>query len=332
MGFSYDPAVDTVVDLMQSNFYPQVGSVHPTYTQWTLDSVSAVDVVKGPDGRDEMWITAKYSRGGRTGGGFANKKDVPPWELGPQNFQSTTEQQQTKQVLKLYDPKKGWIPYVNTAGCRLIRMRNETIRIISFDVNYEYKGKLHLKNSAERLNSDNETVCSVSIPAYCGKLMPMSSTLHTVYENDGETVKWKYETVHVTIRINQDTWIIEDLNVGRLAKFANTAEEGNSQFILGPIFQYTPWTSTDPAVNAKVRPKFGSIDDVVIAQQAYERATGDKKTKIPFSQCDEDLPLNEHGGIYEEAIKDPVNNPYLTIKGYETEGVSWKQYDLPKEY
>lgn len=330
MGFTFDPARDTVVDLMQSNFYPQAGSVHPIYTQWTLDNVSAIDVVRSPEGRDEMWLTGKYVRGGRSGGA-SQQKDVPPWKLGAQNFQSAVEQQQTKQVLQLFSKDQNkWIPYVNTAGCRLIRMRNETIRVISFDMNYEYKGKLRVKNAWERLNGDSVKVCSVSIPAYCGKLMPMSSSLHTVYENDGKTVKWKYETVHVTIKINQHTWIIEDLNVGRLAKFP--VEEGGDQTMLAPIFQYTPWLSKDPAANAKIKPRFGSIDNVVAAQKAYETATGDKSTKIPFSQVDEDLPLNKNGGIYQEAINDPENNPYLTISGYETEGESWNKYDLPKEY
>ena len=325
MSFSYDPAVDTVVDLMQSNFFPQVGSVHPTYTQWTLDSVSAVNVVQGPDGRDEMWITCKYTRGGRSGG-FSNKdKDVPPWKLGPQNFSSTMETEQVP-VLEVYSiEEKKWKPYVNTAGCRIVRMKNEYIRVISFSMNYQYTGRLHLKNATERINDDAVKVCSVDIPAKCGMLMPMTSNVHTVYENDGKTVKWKYETINITIKVRRKTWKIEDLNVGRLALFKN--EQG--EITLSPIFQYTPWKSPNNLEqNALVKPKFGSISDVMLAQKTYEKAGG--KGKIPFSQFDEDLPLDQFGDLYYEAIENP-GTEYLRIGGYEIKPESWNRFDLPKE-
>lgn len=325
LGYTYDPDVDTVVDLLESNLYPEPGGVHPVYTQWTLESVSSVNTVVS-NGAHEMWFTCKYSRRGNKSSA-ANKKDVPPWELGAQNFRSVYEKYQSKQVKKLYIPeKKKWVPYVNGAGCPLVRTIEEEIRVISFDVHKRYRGKFAPKAAKELYNPEDYRVCGIPIPAYCGKLMPMTSDLHTVYENDGKTVKWQYETVHYTIKINNDTWKVSDLNVGRLAMFPTGAD---GKLELGPIFQYTPWESSNPTENANIRPTFGSISEVMAAQSTYERRGG--KGKIPYTQFDEDLPLRENGTLYTEAIEDPINYPYLTIEGMVKEGTSWNGLGIPKE-
>lgn len=333
MSFSYDPEKDTVIDLMQSDLFPIPKSKHPIYNKWILDSVSAVNVVKGSDGRDEMWITAKYSRGNGLGSG--NEEKVYPWDYGVQNFQDSYETSQNIPMTEIYnEDEKDFVPFVNTAGSPLVHMKNAVIRTISFDKSFEVKGGRRYEKNEDKMiiNSGDETVCGIPIPQYCGMLMPMTANLYKVFK--GKDLDYEYETVHFTIRINMSGWKLSFLNVGRLAKFpADNDNEDGEVRILSPIYQYTPWKSTDQESQVKTKPKFGSINDVIKAQNDFYVTAGGSANigaKIPFSQVDEDMPLDENGGLYQDAIDDPVKNPYLKIEGFESEPESWSKFDLPK--
>lgn len=320
-------AGDSTMDLAESNLLPRIGDVHPKYTRFTVDSVEKPIV---SEGKPTFCVKVKYKHGGDSGGGSGGgengddggevddtgKVEVKPWNLGPQNVQLTSFEYESPAEY-LYDHNNKKHDLKNTAGQRILLSAPFCGTKISFTKNYKHMGNTwRFVNHVYQLNDKSLTVCNVKIARYHGKLYPIYPQLHTVYENDGQTIKWEYESINFNIDVKYDhDWRTSVLNVGKLAKFNG---------VLEPIFVYTPWMSEDPYVNAKTLPKYGSIADVQKAQAEYERIV--KGGKIPWSQFDEELPLDESGGIDMQAIQDQV---YRNLTGFLYEVNDWSEYSLP---
>ena len=322
---------DSTMDLAESNLLPQIGDAHPQYTNYICDSVDKP--TWGEGGEPRFFVKVKYRRGGsRGGGGGSQGGDVPPWELGPQDV-TTTAVEVEYQMDRLYSPeKKKWIWLKNSAGNRLIKTGRTYIVQLSFIQNYEHKtGRWKEAMVNQSINSEQIKVCNLNIGPYCGKLLPFTPKLHTVYENDGETIKYEYESVQYTIEIltNGDvSWKEKILNVGKYARFPLN---GGTLSPASPIFSYQPIVSDDATANLAVKTRYGRIEDVMAAQTAYEKATNNKGKKIPYAEITEELPLKADGTLYLEAMEDPENYEYLTIEGFPVVPESWTKYDLPEE-
>ena len=320
---------DSTMLLANSNLIPSKGDAHPEYSGWIVESIGKP---KYDSVEPRFLFTVKYYWGGSSGGGSGSgNADVPPWELGPQNIKTSTYDKE--QVIEsLWNPEeREWVPLVNSAGCRLVLNGSLPVVQLSFTQNYKHSpGKWREANVNISVNDRSIKVCNLNIGAYMGKLHPFTPELHTVYENDGKTIKWQYETVNYVIDILTDkrqTWMYSVLNVGRLARFERNGKLSDPE----PIFSYTPWVSADDITNMKTEPKYGGITEVMAAQRAYQKVLPAGKTgKIPYSQVDEELPLNPDGTIYLDAMKDPKQNPYGKINGFTVIPDSWNKYDLPR--
>ncbi len=156
-------------------------------------------------------------------------------------------------------------------------------------------------------------------------LMPMNAAYVADVDDDGEIYR-RYWKMSATILENDRTWQRKVLNVGTLARL----KEGEAP---RPIYQYSPWLPKNSAdQNARIPPRFGSIDDVIAAQKAYEESgKNEKGITIPYNEITEPMPLTDKGLLFQAAIEDPMKNPYIELVYYEYPPTSWAQWNLPKK-
>lgn len=320
---------DSTMILADSNLIPNIGDVHPVYTSWVVESV---DKPKYSEGKPEFHFTVKYSSGGNGGNGGSEKgANVPPWELGPQNVKTSALPIEMP-IRQLYNPDaKKWKSFRNTAGNRLLRTGKFYAVQLSFTMNYKHRtGKWQEALLRQSINDSALTVCNLSVKRHRGRMMPFTPTLHTVYENDGKTIKWQYETVDYTIDILPGdidySWMVSELNVGRLARFERNGKLSNPE----PIYCYTPWTNESDLDNMKISATYGGISEVQKAQAVYEKVVPGKK--IPWSQVDEQMPLDDDGTLLLSALEPGKTDEedYLRIEGFEMVPESWNKYNLPR--
>lgn len=312
-------------DIVTSTYYPQLKSAMPDSSSFKLDSRSLQKLGDTPP----RWMaTLTYARGGDVSGEYKfNEGDTPPWELDAQDFQTNWIEAEVP-----FDSgwDKDWEKkdIRNSAGSRILASRKIYILNITFNYNIRNTKDIILNDTAV-LNKRKEKVAGVGIEAYAGLLMPISTHHYTVYESDGETVKWEYLNCNVSILIHPEGWMRSFLDVGNIARFKNK----ENKLVLGAIYRYFPWTSKNDSENLKTLPKYGSINDVIAARDAYEKIGGEW-LKLPYEEVTEPMPLNEDGTIFEDAILGVDNNlaelpEYRRLKFYDTKAVSWKGYNLP---
>jgi hypothetical protein len=328
MVFGYNSGDDTM-DLAESTLLPNVGDLHPQYTAWT---VSSIGEPKWTDSPKQFSLDVQYSMGGRSGGGSSasSSKGNKPWELGPQNYQESTYDIE-EPLLELYQYKVGEQGYTanphplnNTAGDRVIATTPQTVRRITFQLHYKHKeGKMAAQNDDYSYNSKSETVCNITIPPYAGKLMPFSTSLHTVYKADGVTVDYEYETAEITIDIRmKKTWKREFLNVGTQAFFLNFGSQNK-----GAVYKYHKITSPSQQMTQSTL-SFGSLEEALAAREVYTKAGG-KGGNFPIEELTEPFPLTYSGTFDEEKYKN--GGDYLIVSGYDREGESWSKFNFPKK-
>lgn len=318
MVFGYASGDDTM-DLAESSLLPKVGDVHPSYTAWTVQSVGEPSWSDSPR---IFSVNVTYSMGGSSGGGSVSSKGKKPWELGPQNFQSSTYEIE-EPLLQLWDKdKSSYIPLVNTAGDRILATVPKTVQRITFQLHYKHtEGSTKKQNTNYSYNSSSETVCNITIPPYAGKLLPFSTTLHTIYKENGE-VDYQYETAEITIDIrNGDTWLLKYLNVGTQAIWGS----GETSF-KGAAYRYHELTSSS-ATPTESNMEIGSLEDALAAKKVYTDAGG-KAGNFPIEEITEPFPLDSSGGFDETAYSS--GGEYVTVSGYPKQGESWNKFDLPK--
>ena len=350
MIFSYDDG-DSSMDLAMSPLVPQAGDIHPDYNRFRVESYDAP--IRSDAPQKEFMIHVRYGYDTSISGSVS--ADAKPWELGPQNYQESTYEIQVP-VKKLWQPKdltigyrsdgtpvKGsgkWIDCRNTAGSPLVLMDTKTVFRMSFTLNYKHKAgdttKMHNDYS---FNENEEQICNFKIPRYSAKMLPFSTSMHTVYASNGKDVKYEYDSVNVTIEVMMDySWIQYLLNVGTLALFPDPKDENRK--IPGAVYKYKNITKFNKKTidedYVKAETKFGPVEDVIRARAKFLKSAGEDNESearnwFPFEEFTEQLPLLMDGTLDEEAIKDPVNNPYTMLAGFTRKGRSWSVYNLPRE-
>lgn len=312
------------LDLAESNLIPQIGDAHPENARWTVYSIGGIQHADIPH---EYRISVKYRRvsGGSSSISWDGKTETRPWDLGIINHRTGWSSVQVP-LTELWDAETNTtIPLVNGAGQVIPCMTDRPVRVDTFQINFNtQKGHKELAPPGT-LNCNEVNFFGRNVMPYAGKIVQMTSEQHVVYQNDGKTIKWEYETITFEVHTFIDgktTWLLEFLNVGNMAMWPRKNDQGEDYLELGRIYQYTPWKSKDMTVNAKVKPQFGCIDDVIMAREKYKEVTEDKTKEIPWSEA-EDIPLTAVGTVDEDAI---TSKEYNKIKGYERQGVDWEQY------
>ena len=345
---------DSIMALYNSKLLPMRGSRHPDNSRFKLDSSSCEPVgnVGGPGQRWQFLWTGEYSASGWGGsGGGGGDDDKEPWDLGAQDVRYDTFSS-TVPMTEVYDPadKTGQQSFnlVNSANCPFALEHDVYGRELSFS--FAVKNSPNL-NDDPLINAESINVAGIGILQYGGLLMPMSASKIVEYDDHGEK-KREYWQINVTIRMAPNSfkkgWKRAQLDVGTLA--FDAADTSSAPREAQPIYRYFPWTSVDPTAKQLTKPSFGSINAVAKAQADYALIAARAKygqsltvasmnaeqtayyyqafQDLPFSEVTEPLPLN-NGFVWQQAIKDPKNNPYHKIEYFEYAVADWKQYDLP---
>ncbi len=313
----------TVADVVSHELYPQTESALPSNAVFSLQEISVKKAGSTPAlfEVDATYKKVNYSTTGNLsiGGG----SEVKPWDLGIVNwdigFFDTTVP-----YTHGYDMKGVWVPNMNSAGCQIVSEKTVTITQFSFSFNLKSKSVV-IFNTQPVLNKDTEKINGYPILKYYGKLMPIGVKQIKVYNNNGK-VKWEYYNCTVTIQINPFGWMDEMLDVGTMAKFKK-----GSKYELGAIYRYTPWTKNENAHKIAMPSKYGSIDDVIAAKDAYDKVDAGGWAKLPWEEVTEQMPLKPDGTLNTAAIEDPTKNPYNKIQRFRYKATAWSSYKFPEK-
>ena len=306
---------DSLMEIVSSSLLPQRGSRHPQNTAFFLDSLEVQP--NGNKGRRvQALATLNYSNSTE----LTRYYGGDPWDLGAQNVTETTQEAQIA-FISGWDEHGNEIANVNSAGCRILSETTEPIIVLSFTYNLEAFDRREPKIAREAIiNSNTVRVAGRKIPAKTGKLLPMEASYIAEYGAENELTR-EYWDVKATIQIKSSGWAREELDVGTMAFFRDGA--GNLLRIPKNIYRYTPWMSKESSDKLRTVPKFGSIDDVIAAQEKYaelfdtDEEKQDAKKELPFEEITEPMPLNEDGTLFMGAID--------TVIG------SWSAFDMPEE-
>lgn len=311
---------DSLMEIVQSPKIPRKNSRHPQNSTFQVTGINFTP--SGNIGRRvQAMIQLTYSNEGNVGGD--GSKD--PWELDAQDVQVnyTTE---SAPLLTGYDKDGKSGQMLNRAGCRLEVQTQRYLRQVTFSFAVKAKSTGEAPtNNRPLINKDSVQVAGYTFAPFEAMLMPMSATFVADVDDEGEVYR-RYWKMSATILENDRTWQRKVLNVGTLARF----KEGEAP---RPIYQYTPWVAGKSDIeNAKISPRFGSIDDVIAAQIAYEGDSANEKGKmIPYNEITEPMPLDEKGMLYLPAIENPQKYPYMNIRYFEYVPTSWAKWNLPKK-
>ena len=318
---------DSMMEIATSTKMPQRGWRHPENTAFYLDTIN-INQIGNKNRKVQVSATLSYSNGAELVREFRDD----PWDLGAQNVTSSFVNIQ-EAFSSGYDEHGREVRNLNTAGCQIVAETTKYVREIKFT--YCVKGGRDFNGATEMLvNKNNVTVAGIKIEPMTGLLLPQEATPVIEYESTGDRVKREYWEVSTTIQINKNGWSRNLLNVGTMCYFRN--HTGNIVKIPKNIYSYTPWTSTDDATNFRVRPVFGSIDDVIKAKNTYANlfSMSERQQRwdsLPYEEITEPMPLRSDGTLYAEALADPINYPYLQIKIYDAKISSWNSFDLPRD-
>ncbi len=341
---------DTLMEIGTSPLLPQKGARHPENVVFYLDSVQLTP--NGNRNRKAQVLATLTYNNSIENANISITSETDPWELGAQNLVSST-QTVAKPLLSGLNKAGETIQNLNSAGCRIVAETTETVRVIGFTYCVRYKDKDAPLNDNAIINMTAERVAGIDIPAYQGKLLPMTASYIVEYRENSDRVRRRYWNISAEIHIKKSGWSLKELNVGTMAFF----KDKDGAVVRKPrnIYRYTPWASWDPSVNLGKSPEFGSLEDVIAAKNYYAVAVMVHKTQnpawtmagetdvnnlsfynqawndLPFEEVTEPMPLRADGTLYMEAIIDPVNNPYLEIDIYDADIGSWDGYNIPRE-
>lgn len=321
---------DSFMDIVSSNLYPKRGSRHPENSIYYLNDIqlqSNGNVGNGKRGCSAL-ATLSYSNGKALKDEFKGN----PWDIGAQNYKSNIVPINVP-LISGWDDNGKKIQLVNTAGCRIEAETGKGVKEISFIYAIKAKSGNFDGNLDPIINRSSVKVAGDNIPAKCGLLQPLSAEYVPEYDGTGKLTR-EYWNVIATIQIKADGWKDEFLNVGTMARFkVNNVINNNPQ----PIFQYTPWRSTNESQKIATAPQYGSMAQVIAAKNYYANLETDETKKqqmwneLPYSEVTDPFPLTETGEIFTDALINPVSNPYKKISMYKYVIGSWNAYNLPKE-
>lgn len=325
-------SADSVAEAVASSKIPQRGSRHPYNSMYALTERN-IEIVGNLNRQVQLRIDLTYSHGSGgetstenpdTEGGYSR----PPWKTGARNVQVSYSTESVP-LLQGFNHSGDEFQLLNSAGSRFKVETNLYLRRVTFNfsVRAGQDGNPPVNNTP-LINASGEKVAGFTFAPKQAMLLPMNATFVQDVDDTGHVYR-KYWDVTAEILENPNTWERELLNIGTFARFGDKKEPQQ-------IYQYTPWTNPDPILNQGIQPKYGSIEDVIAAREVYRKSFTEKDSasamqNFPFQEVTEPLPLRADGTIYEEAMLDPVNHPYLKIGYYEYLPTYWRSWNLPKE-
>lgn len=314
----------SLMEIYQSKLLPQKGARHPNNSALRLTGYECVPV-GNKNNRQQVMANLTYSSV------YNENTTDDPWKLGAQNVNVTFNTESVPFVYG-YNSAGQKRQLLNSAKCKITAETSRFIKSVSFMycVKAKSKGDAPI-NDYPVVNKSSVKVAGFQIPALQGMLMPMSANYIVEYDETSGKETRAYWEINATIQFNKNGWAKRLLDVGTMALFPSEDDSGFPK----PIYQFTPWKSTDAAENAKTRPVFGSINAVIQAKNAYANLfSGDERQKkwdeLPYQEITEPMPLNQ-GQLYHNALYNPAEYPYKEIVLFEHNPESWAKWNLPSK-
>lgn len=322
---------DSLIDILNSIKLPQHGSRHPGNSLLRLTS-STCNEVGNLNGKCQALWEGTYTT---SSSGFSYQNEKDPWELAAQNLTTTpfSIREAMTEYYDGFDHKKHDGAPTNTAGDAFEIEQELFGTEYSFIFCVKAKNKEPELNRKPLLNSREIRIAGVSFEAYDALLMPMQ--YRHIKDSDSKGRERSYYEISVTIKEHPHGWLRTLENVGVLAR---PAKDEPSE----PIYRYTPWVSENLAENIKVKPKFGTLANVIEAKHKYaniispdgNKAGGDAATKywnawqeLPYQEVTEPMYLDQDGCLEEEGY---ANNLFgAEVNFYEYDSADFSQYGLP---
>ena len=211
---------------------------------------------------------------------------------------------------------------------------------------------------ANSINSKEIKVVGITIPAFCGLLMPPECSYVTVYEENSTNIKWQYWNVTINILLNYSGTRMTRrlLDVGDRARFAQINLSGdkmlsdagfpNQTLAATPVAsQICHFRLTEKIGNEYIpagKLIFCSWDQYLQARKIYLNASTklqkiNKDISIYELQCEQDtqMPLAADGTLFLAAIQGTAeyksDTKYRTRTFREFPQKDWKRLNLPKK-
>ncbi len=326
-----------ITDVITSPLYPQIHSLLPSDVRFSMDSINCNGVGDIPP---TFEATAQYKFNyiatSRDRNGNPITANTKPWLLPIQDLSSTYNEIEVPFISGWrYEPAIGMVvekeQLRNKAGFPLVATTTANVRTIAFTFNMRHTGRTPTFNTEPVINSEDIRVAGVLIKAYTGKLMPITSQLITVMNQNGRGVRWEYWSCRVEIKIHPDKqygWIRRFLNVGTICRwFDNT---------IGPAYKYYPWGSKTDLGNYSIAPVVGNIHDVVKAKNKYAALFGNQGTpdynaawtRLPWEEMTEPLPMDNSGRLDTSALNGVT--PYKELFFLDYDPVPWRGFNFPE--
>lgn len=321
---------NSLQDILSGVTLPQYGSRHPNNSRLRLTS-STCNEVGNLNGKCQALWEGSYTTSSAS---FTSNSEKDPWELAAQNL-SAISFSIREAMTEYWNEELEHIehPLRNTAN-DLIEMEQELYgKEYSFVFCQRAKSTPPAVNDAPLLNSSKIKVAGVTIEQYRGLLLPIS--FRHIKDTDSKGNERSYYEISVTIKEHPRGWLRTLENIGVLAR---PAKDEPSE----PIYRYTPWVSENLAENIKVKPKIGTLANVIEAKHKYaniispdgNKAGGDAATKywnawqeLPYSEVTEPMYLDADGLIDTAALVDGTKGQQK--KFYEYAAANWSQFNLP---
>lgn len=334
-----DPSADleTIFDLRALSGFPQIGDTLSENNNYRLNNIEInkrLDDTEKSVKKVSYVVTCTYRNAGPdydiydgTGrdddvkvdkDGNRVNKDTLPWKM-PNEWSSSPQAVETS-FIKGYDwsyPERGRsVDVVNRAGKRIIASTTRYRRVFNIKFNLQNISNA-LALSACYINSSPYT-----LPVRNGglgtfdeyKLLIEPPTFNVKYfkQQDSSTLIPYYE-YSVKFTYDPEGWDRKFLNIGTFARFS--ANEPAEQ-----IYSYHTISGAMP----------GPLNYTNLAGVMRAGGGGAALSGIAWEKVTEPLPLTDQGFIFQAAIEDPENNPYVTVSYHDYQYLNFNTLNIPE--
>lgn len=227
--FEAENANEDAMDILSLKEFPAKYAAHPRHAAFKYYGNAEIQPLSE---NSKYWMadleysTTDPNATDEDGGTITS--ETKPWKLKPDNIQFTYPEVVVPFTASynstgyLYDKNgNAVLPVRNSAGDRIPAeraVRNVQMSFTFATQSWNINNALKYGNS---INSQQITVCGLSIPQYTGLLLPPECSYITVYEDGSTKVKWQYWSVTVNIQIDTTGLLLyrRMLDVGDRAKF-----------------------------------------------------------------------------------------------------------------
>ena len=273
----------------------------------------------------KFYINATYQRASD------DEESSAPWNLSPFNISADAVEEAIAFKMAYDKDNERKVNVRNTAGDPIEANTNEILPQFTFSYYVQHFDASKVYEFANSVNAAGQRILGKNYPAGSLLLASINCESLVTYEDDGYSVKWKYNQINLTIRHNPNGWKRKLLNVGNRARFGSSLKSELIYQYYAPIYP-----SSGSEISFNDVPTLTNAQGYYAADREYRQwlaqhtdASG-CPAQIPFEYA-EDIPLTASGKIATSIVfaDEPVPYPELEFDEYKTK--NWRSLDIPSE-